>query len=199
MALFRAETEQERANAWLGRVLLARPLSFTVLTWAAAAIVVVLGALFIAGEYTRKARVVGVLAPVNGIVKIVAAQAGVVQSIRVHEGSAVLRDAPLLTIADARTGSGSESAGAAVAARIAEREHALISQRRHALDAMRAEQQAISRRRASLERELALLEGEVATQGQRTLLARQALERSLGLELTGFVSPAAVDRDRDAA
>jgi membrane fusion protein len=199
MALFREETEQERANAWLGRVLLTRPLSFTLLTWTAVGIVVVLSALFIAGEYTRKARVAGVLAPVNGIVKIVASQGGVVQSIDVREGGAVERDSPIVTIADPRNGNGGESAGAAVAARIAERRLALVSQRQHALDAMKAEQAAISHRRMAVERELALLEGEVATQGQRTLLARNALERSLGLELTGFVSPAALDRERDAA
>ena len=199
MSLFRKETESERANAWLGRVLLTRPLSFTLLTWTAATIVVVLAALFIAGEYTRKARVTGILAPVNGIVRIVASQPGVVQSIDVREGGMVKRDAPVVTIADSRTGNGSETAGAAVASRIAERRHALVSQRQHALEAMNAEQAAISRRRAALERELAMLEGEVSTQGQRTLLARQALERALGLELTGFVSPAAVDRERDAA
>lgn len=199
MPLFREETEEARANAWLGRVLLTRPLSFTVLTGASIAIIVILAALFILGEYTRKARVVGVLAPVNGIVKIVASQAGVVKEINVKEGAKVERDAPIVTIADARTGAAREDVGRAVAARLDERHRALVSQRQSVLDAMRTEQASIARRRTALERELALLEGEVATQGQRTLLARNALERSMGLELTGFVSPAAVDRERDAS
>jgi membrane fusion protein len=199
MPLFREETEEARANAWLGRVLLARPLSFTLLTWAAAIIVIVLAALFVAGEYTRKARVVGVLAPVTGVVKIVSGQAGVVQSINVREGAAVDRDAPIVTIVDPRTSSSNENVAISVATHLEARKHALIAQRQHALDAMRAEQAAISRRRDALERELSLLEGELATQSQRTLLARHALERSLGLELTGFLSPAAVDRERDAS
>jgi len=199
MPLFREETEEARANAWLGRVLLTRPLSFSLLTTASSVIVVVLAALFITGEYTRKARVVGVLAPVNGIVRIVANQPGVVKEIMVREGDSVDRNAPVITIVDSRAGSGQESIGTAVASRLAERNQALVEQRQRILDAMRAEQAAIARRRAALARELALLEGEVATQGQRSLLARQALERSMGLELTGFVSPAAVDRELDAS
>ena len=199
MGLFRAETEEARANAWLGRVLLTRPLSFTLLTLAALLVAAVLAALFIAGEYTRKARVAGVLAPQAGIVRIVAHQAGVVRSIRVTEGVAVERDAPLLSIADERGGPASHSAAAAVEARLLQRRDALMDERGHALDAMRAEQAALSRRRAGLELELVLLEAELATQGQRLVLAREALERSLGLETTGFVSPAAVDRERDAS
>ena len=199
MPLFREETEEARANAWLGRVLLTRPLSFTLLTAVSLAIILILAALFIVGEYTRKARVVGVLAPVNGVVKIVASQAGVVRAVNVREGAKIERDAPIVTIADARTGVAQGDIASAVAARIDERHGALAAQRQSILDAMRVEQATISRRRTALERELALLEGEVATQGQRTLLARNALERSLGLELTGFVSPAAVDRERDAS
>jgi membrane fusion protein len=169
------------------------------LTWAATFVVIVLATFFVAGEYTRKARVVGVLAPVTGVVKIVAAQAGVVQSVNVREGAAVDRDAPIVTIADPRTSNGNENVATSVATHLEARREALIAQRQHALEALRAEQAAISRRRSALERELSLLEGELATQGQRTLLARNALERSLGLELTGFVSPAAVDRERDAS
>jgi len=161
-------------------------------------IVFVLGCLFIAGEYTRKARVVGVLAPVNGIVKVVAAQGGVVELVNVREGVLVEPGAPILTIADSRANE-FESVGAAVATRLADRKHALVNQRHSVLEAMRAEQAMLNRRRIGLEGELALVEGEVATQGQRSLLARNSLERSLGLELTGFVSPAAVDRDRDAS
>jgi membrane fusion protein len=199
MALFREETEQARANAWLGRVLLTRPLSFTVMTAATIAIVIVLGALFVAGEYTRKARVMGVLAPVNGVVKIVAQQAGVVQVVNVREGATVEPDDAILTVADGRAGGVHGSVAAAVGARLFDRHQALVAQRQHALDAMRGEQATFTRRRSALERELVVLEGELATQGQRVLLARQALERSLGLELTGFVSAAAVDRERDAS
>ena len=199
MALFRRETEEARANAWLGRILLTRPLSFAVLTTTALAIVVAIGAYFVAGEYTRKARVSGILAPVHGVVKIVANQAGVVQQVSVREGASVNRDDAVLTIADGRIGEARESIASAIGARLSDRALALISQRGHALAALRSEQALISRRRTALDRELALLEGELAIQAQRATLARQSLERALNLERTGFVSTAAADRERDAA
>ena len=199
MPLFRRESEDARANAWLGTILLARPLSFALLTAAAVGMVVALGAFFVIGEYTRKARVTGILAPVHGIVKIVAHQAGVVQSVEVREGVSIGRNAMILTIADGRTADAHEDIASAVGARLGERQHALVLQREHALDALRSDQAMISRRRAALERELALLENELAAQVQRATLARQALDRALNLERTGFVSTAAVDRERDAA
>ena len=199
MALFRRETEEARANAWLGRILLARPLSFTVLTTAGLAMVIAIGAYFVVGEYTRKARVTGVLAPAHGIVRIVAQQAGVVQRVFVREGSSVDREDPVLIIADGRIADARQDIGSAVRTRLSERRQALVSQREHALAGLRSEQALISRRRAALDRELLLLEGELASQGQRATLARQSLERALNLERTGFVSTAAVDRERDAA
>lgn len=199
MSLFRRETEEARANAWLGRILLTRPLSFTVLTAAGLAMVVAIGAYFVAGEYTRKARVTGVLAPVHGIVKIVAQQAGVVQQVFVQEGSSVGREDAVLIIADGRIADARQDIGSAIAIRLSERRQALVSQREHALAALRSEQALISRRRAALDRELLLLEGELASQGQRARLAHQSLDRALHLERTGFVSSAAVDRERDAA
>ncbi len=199
MALFRRETEEARANAWLGRILLTRPLSFTVLTGAAIAMVAAIGAYFVVGEYTRKARVTGVLAPVQGIVKIVAQQAGVVQRVFVQEGSSVDREDAVLTVADGRIAEARQDIGSAIGIRLSERGQALLSQREHALAGLRSEQALISRRRAALERELLLLESELASQAQRANLAHQALERALNLERTGFVSTAAVDRERDAA
>lgn len=199
MSLFRRETEEARSNAWLGKILLARPLSFTVLTAAGLAMVAAIGAYFVLGEYTRKARVTGVLAPVHGIVKIVAQQAGVVQRVSVREGESVDRDDVVLTMADGRIADSHQDIASAIGARLSERESALVSQREHALAALHSEQALISRRRTALDRELVLLEGELATQAQREALARTSLDRALNLERTGFVSSAAVDRERDAA
>lgn len=198
MALFRSETEEARANAWLGKVLLTRPMSFTLLTLAASIMVFAIGAYFVAGEYTRKARVTGILAPVHGVVKIVAQQAGVVERIDVREGMPIDRDARILTVADGRSSESQGDIASAVQRKLSERQNALIAQRQHVLDASRAEQMTLSRKRASLDRELFLMERELAVQGQRAVIARQGLERALGLEHTGFLSAAAVDRERDA-
>ena len=78
--LFRHESENARATAWLGRVVLIRPVSFAFITGCALAFSLALVVFFVRGEYTRKARVTGVLAPTQGVVKIVAQQSGIVEA-----------------------------------------------------------------------------------------------------------------------
>src|ERR1700675_1108326 len=96
--LFRQESEQARANAWVGRVVLIRPLSFAFLTACALAFAITLALFFAWGEYTRKARIVGVLAPAQGVVKILAQQAGIVEAVHAREGDSIARDAVLIVL-----------------------------------------------------------------------------------------------------
>jgi len=199
MALFRSESEEARASAWLGRILLVRPLSFAFLTAAALLIALALAAFFIAGEYTRKARLAGVLAPKGGVVKVVAQQAGTVQDLRVAEGGAIEDSQPLLSLVDARARSTLEDLGGSIDARLRDRRRALDMQREHALAALRSEQAALQHRSAGLERELAQLDVELDIQARRLAVSRQGVERWHRLEGSGFVSAAAADRERDAA
>jgi len=199
MTLFRSELEDARANAWLGRVVLIRPLSFSFLAALAMIFTIALAAFFWFGEYTRKARVTGVLAPAQGVVKILAQQPGVVEAVHAREGAVVERDAPLVILGDPRTTNEREDVGAVVAARLRERQRALEAQRVHALAAMRSEQMALALKKAGLERELRQLDAELATHAQREAIAEQGAARARRLEGIGFLSPAAADRERDAA
>ena len=76
--LFRAQVRAHAQDAWLGRIVLIRPVSFTVFCTIAAAMSIALLTYLGLGEYTRKARVVGILAPEQGVARIVAQQTGVV-------------------------------------------------------------------------------------------------------------------------
>ncbi len=195
--MFRAEVRAHADDAWLGRIVLIRPLSFTLLTAVAAAFTAALLAYGMLGQYTRKARVAGVLEPQAGVVKVLAPQAGVVQSVPVREGERVAAGAAIARIGDGRTGPAREEIGAAVGRRIAERRGALRSQRAQLARAMAAEAEGLRRRRAGLARELAQIGREIATQEARTALARTALARARALERIGFLSGAALDRERD--
>ncbi len=199
MALFRSETEEARASAWLGRILLVRPLSFAFLTAAALVIALTLAAFFIFGEYTRKARLAGVLAPKGGVVKVIAQQAGTIQDLRASEGGRIEENQPLMALVDARARSTLEDLGGSIAARLRERRKALDMQREHALAALRSEQAALQHRRAGLERELAQLDTELDIQARRLAASRQGADRWQRLEGSGFVSAAVADRERDAA
>lgn len=197
--LFRAQVRAHAESAWLGTIVLIRPLSFTFLSACALAMAAALAAFFIAGEYTRKARVEGVLAPEQGVAKIVAQQSGIVESVAVHEGDEVARDAPLLALGDGRESARREDIAGAVAQRLAERQEALGRQRKSTAGAMRSERSALRQRRAGLARELEQLDTEIATQTARAALTARGVERARALEDVGFVSRAALDRERDAA
>lgn len=197
--LYRRESQIARADAWLGKVVVARPVSFTFLTLAALAFAIALAAFFVFGEYTRKARVVGVLAPGQGIVRIIAQQSGVVEAVHAVEGRTVRRDAPLIVLGDGRSARGQLEVGAAVDERLRERTMALARQREHTLAMLRAERASMGERASRLALEISEVDREIATQQARAEIAAAGAGRARGLERTGFLSTAAADRERDAA
>jgi len=197
--LFREESQQARANRWLGRVVLIRPVSFSFLTAAALAFTMLLAVFFTFVEYTRKALVTGVLAPSQGLARVMAQQSGMVEAVHVREGDAVARDAVMIVLTDGREGRGLQEIGAALLARLAEREAALARQRELALAAKRAEQEEFAGRRAAIAHELAQVYTEIATQSRRKALADGSLERAARLNDIGFLSRAQLEREHDAA
>ena len=197
MSLFRAEAERARAQAWLGGVVLAQPLSFAFLTAVAVALAILMAVYFIVGDFTRKARVQGSLAPADGLVRVVARQAGRVQDLGIAEGVEVGRDTLLLRVVDDRA-QGSR-VGEAVRSQVRERQRALREQRVLALQVTQNEEVALSQRKSALERELAMLDRELAANESRKRLAARSLDRIRTLGDQGFMSPLAVDRESDAA
>jgi membrane fusion protein len=196
--LFRSESEAARSNAWLGKVVLTRPTSFAFFAIGAVVFAAGLGLFFTFGEYTRKARVVGVLAPEQGIVRIIAQQTGVVEAVHASEGGVVAKDALLIVLGDGRAARGRQEIGAAVRQRVVERRDALRRQREQTTLTMNAEQAAVHQRAAGLAREIAQVENEIGSQQARMKLAIGSADRVKGLESIGFVSLAAADRERDA-
>ncbi|HEX4333244.1 MAG TPA: HlyD family efflux transporter periplasmic adaptor subunit [Usitatibacter sp.] len=197
-SLFREESEEARANRWLGRVVLIRPISFTFLTVAALVFTIALAAFFTFGEYTRKARVTGVLAPSQGVARVIAQQSGLVEAVHVREGDRVGRDAVMIVLGDGREGRGRQEVGSALLARLAEREAAIVRQREASFGAMRAEEHAYAEKGSALARELRQVDAEIATQARRNALAGGSLDRANRLADIGFVSPAQLERERDA-
>jgi len=198
-SLFRRESEQARSTRWLGKVVLIRPVSFAFMTAWALAFAIVLVAFFVFGEYTRKARVTGVLAPTEGVAKVLAPQGGVVEAVHAREGSRVRKDETMIVLGDGRAAAGKMELGAAVIERLGQRRRALLEQREYALAAMQSEQLSYLRRREGIAHEVSGIDGEIATQRARLRIAAQGVERSGRLEGIGFLSPAALDRERDAA
>jgi len=77
-ALFRPEAVEAQQQSWLGGIQLIRPLSLSLLTACAAAAAVAVVGYLCWGEYTRKARVEGVLLPDLGVIRIPPPEVGTV-------------------------------------------------------------------------------------------------------------------------
>jgi len=108
-SLIRKEAIAGQRQRLLGQVVLAQPLSFTVLTLFLASTVITVIAFVTTGSYARKETVSGHLAPVNGLARVRAPRPGVVGQLYVREGQVVRKGEPLLTLkGDVFTDSGSE-------------------------------------------------------------------------------------------
>jgi membrane fusion protein len=197
--LFRTESENARATSWLGRIVLIRPLSFAFMSACGLGITIALAAFFCLGEYTRKARVTGVLAPSQGVMRIVAPQAGIALKVHAREGERVQIDAPLFVIADTRANRARVEVGTVLEANLEARRRALRSQREHVLAAMESEQAALGQRQRGLSRELEQLETEIDAHSERFALVSQGADRARRLEGIGFLSTAAREREEEAS
>jgi membrane fusion protein len=189
--LFRIEALEHRRNTWLGRIQLVRPVSFSVLTGLVVITAMATGWFLFHGEYTRKAHVVGVLVPDQGVLRLPSPQAGTVVERRVAEGDSVQSGDILFVISvDRSTVSG--DAQAAVQGSIDARAQSLKEASRQS-QRLEAEQVAgLTRQIADMRRELAQMDAEGALQQERLALAQKALAQLQSLQADNFVSGAHV-------
>lgn len=189
--LFRAEALSAQQRPALGSVQLVRPLSLAWLTAGALLALLALLVFLFFGHYTRKATVVGVLAPDRGLIRVVPAAAGTVLERRVTEGQAVKAGEVLYVLALQRPLL-AEQAQAQVRRSLDERRQSLAESAQAQALLAATQGAALERRLAALGGELAQAEAEAALQQQRLVLAEQALERLRALQAEQFISPAQV-------
>jgi membrane fusion protein len=187
ISLFRTEVLEARQQAWLGGIRLLRPLSLSLLTaCAAGAAVLVLAYLFL-GEYTRKARVDGVLVPDMGVIRLMPPQEAIVLERRAREGQAVARGELLFVLSVDRSTSGGDTQAAV--------QRSLASKERSLLEALQRQSELLATRRDALDRQLAdrqaewlQMEAESRLHRQRLALAQQSLEQFESLHRDNFIS-----------
>jgi membrane fusion protein len=197
--LFRPESLAEQEDRWLGTVLLLPRLPHTLLTAAVVMVVAGLIALFGFGEYTRKVRLTGWLAPERGLLQVVAPQSGVLTQIAVSEGTEVEKGTRLAVLSTER------QSGA-----IGETQGEVIRALRSRLDILRAESQShetLSARQqdsheARLEviaAEAAVLDEEFTLQRERLALAEAGARRQRELRERGLTTEDDLRRSEEAA
>lgn len=194
--LFRPEALQAQRQSWLGGVQLVRPLSLTVLTAGALALLLALAAFLALAGYTRKATAPGVLMPDLGLIRLVPAVAGTVLERHVEEGQAVEAGQVLFVLALERP-----LFDAAVRERVqrslADRQRSLQASAAQQRSLLESQEAALQRRLEALAGEAAQIDAESALQQQRLALAQQALARLESLQGEQFISPAQVQAKRE--
>jgi membrane fusion protein len=190
-SLFRPEALESQRQAWLGDMQLLRPLSLTLLTGAVLLMLAAVLAFLWWGEYTRKARVPGVLVPEAGVLRLVAPQDAVVLERHAAEGARVQRGDTLFVLSLERSSAAGDTQ-ASVQRSLRERERSLADSAAQQALLTQTQLAAIDQRLADMRRERGQRTAEVALQRQRVTLAREALARLESLRGDNFVSPAQV-------
>ena len=189
--LFRPEVIESQQRDWLGSIQLIRPVSLGVLTAFVAVAAISLAAYLVLGEYTRKARVTGVLMPDQGVIRLMAPQGAVVLESNAAEGRAVRRG-DVLYVLGVGQATLSGDTQAVVQASLAARERSLQGAARQRSSLEQAQLSAIERQLDDMRRELASIAVEADLQRQRLALAQQAQTRFESLRNENFVSSAQV-------
>ncbi len=189
-SLFRHEVLENRQRDWLGSIQLTRPLSLGLLMGVALLCAALVLAWLVLGEYTRKARVSGYLAPDKGVLRLVAPQAGTVLTSHVAEGRSVRAGDVLYVLSvEQATLAGDSSA---VVNSLAARERSLQGESAEQIELERERLAGVDRQLEAMRRELAQMDAEAELQTQRLALALQAEKRLEALRDQNFISAAQV-------
>lgn len=185
--LFRPEAVTEQQDRWLGTVLVVPRPSYTMMAGVVALVVAGIIGLVAFGEYTRKSRLIGLLAPERGLIQVVAPVAGVLTQVQAREGLEVSAGTPLAVLSAERR---SEALGATqgeVVRALRSRHDSLVAERERYRTLFAAQTDAQKARLDVLAAELDGIGAEVALQRERVALADRVLARQLDLRTRDLV------------
>ena len=196
--LFRQEAIDAQREKFLGEATIARPVPGLVFTLLAAGVAILLIAVAMWGQYTRRERVEGFLALDTGAARVLIGDSGRVTELLIKEGDEVKSGDPMAKISlDRGTGSGA-STSEAVAAEMVNRRVILEKEQNQWRDLGTQQVEQIRRRVRDLDGELGQIDREMKLQDVRIKSAREQLERYHGLAgEKKFVSEALVKQKQD--
>lgn len=197
--LFRTEVIADAQTRAIGTVRLARPWSFTVMTVIATVLLTVFALFCYFGEYTRRARLEGVVAARAGTVTIFAPQSGWVAAVHVRAGQAIAEGQPLVALRAIRSSlPGSDTdAGEVIKEQIQARLSMLRQSEQIKIEQARAQEQLLHIRSRKLAVQIAASERTQKLMAERLQILARALTQAEELHTKGFLSAAQVDVRRD--
>jgi membrane fusion protein len=174
--LFRQEVLEARKVNWLGDISLARPLGVWVITSFSVGAALLICAVLILGDYTRRSTVFGVLVPDMGLSTVVAPASGVIGRLYIEEGATLRVGDPLAYLQMPRvTGSGDDSL-MVIREGLDLQEASLIkldSARRNQIESQMA---GLSKQLSSYRNELSQIEREIRTRREQIIIAQDTIK-----------------------
>ncbi len=188
LPLFRPAAVAANRKDALGPVVLARPVSFGILTGVGLLIAALLGALLAFGAYSAHSTLRGRLVPERGVIDVHSPQLGTIVDKRIAEGQRVELGDVLFVVSSERLTRTLGPAQTAVGERLTGRRRSLEAQidDTHALE--RLERASLEESRSSLVAEGGMLERSIDAQRERVRMAADAVERYGRIRAQGFAS-----------
>lgn len=150
---------------------------------------VVVGVLFLSlASYSRVETATGVITPDAGISAIVPTRAGVIASLAVRDGQAVLAGAELAAIRAEEDGAAAQSPAALVEAAIVRQDASLAAQSDASLASAQAQISQLAAQHSGLAGEIAQLQAQIGTQRALIVSAQKDLDRARTIADRGFIS-----------
>jgi membrane fusion protein len=188
LPLFRPAAIAARRHDWRGRIVLARPASFAAISVLLAGVAGTLLAFACFGSYTAHSTLRGRVAPEQGVIDVVSAQAGTIVEKRVVEGQRVAAGDALYILASERLTRGGVTTEHEIAERLARRRDSLVEQRKRTLALERAERATLAERQSAMRLQTESLEQTIGTERRRLELAERTVERYAQIHALGFVA-----------
>jgi len=188
--LFRREALEQLGHRTYGSIVLAHPVSYYVLTLIFSVIATIIILFFFFFSTSRKAQCTGVLVPDSGVIRIMPSQSGVVVSKRVKEGQTVRAGEVLFIVSSERASAAAGDTQKTISSLLEGRLESFRSEGKNLMVQGNSRLNALRKRTADLENEIARIDGQIALQQRRIDLSEQAYRRYSDLKATGYLSNA---------
>jgi len=195
--LFRRAAISAQQTKTLGNIILVRPLSYRLLSIAAALCALVVVAFFTWGTYTKRSSVIGQLIPDSGLVKVYVPQLGVVLEKRVSEGQAVSAGTVLYVLSSERQSSTLGSIQASISHQVENRRLSLEQELEKTRRLQQDERESLAKRIDGLAAEMQKLDNLIDGQRSRVKLSEDTVARYQGLLAQDYISREQVQQKQE--
>ncbi len=196
-SLFRQEAIDHQREKFFGETTSVQPLSFWVLTGLAVGAALLMIAVAVWGQYTRRERVDGFLASDIGAARVTAPDAGRIVELMIKEGQEVTAGMAMARISYEKSTTSSGSANAAVAGELNQRRSLLEKEQSQAKELGEQQLLQIRKRILDLGNEIAQVDREIKLQEQRVASAREQAQKFAQLAKEKFVSDIVARQKQD--